>query len=696
MKKPINNRFVLPIAWVFLLTTGHAWADDEFVVVDLLVNVLKGVNMTDEKIEKAVEEANKILKQAKIKLEFDKKNNIQRNFNDQGNNNNKIENSEDDKLDKKGVEELEKKFGKGKGFKIMITDEIHGNANTTGLSPHNPDMPVTYLIPREKAGDADRGQTLAHEFAHVFTLGKKHLVDDKNNADPSDDVRADNHGHVNDKKNLMHPTTEGGTDLTEDQKAEINKTAKKRAKTKVAKLKQSTVETIPSAHNSWTHPKDAFLSPVIDLYSGTTFLEHPAAPLQTVINLGGLFPTTPVHVQYAYFFNTDNNNTTGIDGAGLFPGIDKVVFIELSGVYPFTDPSSTIQSQIIDVATDQAQPLPQAKVERIYKIMDFADGGKPKTNDIYDTIHQEIPVESLSLNVPPSQPVIQGGIQSFDFNTDQTDQRPIALSLMPDANLPAMQIDKIAGTFGDTIAVQGERFAPNSNYQLLLDDDVIDTGQVAGNGTVSTSFAFPMLPGGDYFVTVRDDTGKSDFSVFHNEQNLPPVFDVTGLANNPTVLETRLQDADSGIKRIRILRSKNLNTALPDFARGTQNPILFTAEKIDPSKYAQLSLKLIDKTGQTFISDSRLLNLTITEDKPVRSRLNALAPDQSKVRIRNGETGLKRLFVVVNGNVHIMRLSANQETVLDVKEDMLDSNTNTIKLVGRGIIGSSADVAISN
>lgn len=693
MKKRPLYPLTLPfLCSVMLVRTGQAWADEEFVVVELLVNVLKDVKMTDEQIENAVKEANKILKQANVQLEFDKKN-IQRDFNDQGNNNNKIENSEDGNLDKKGVEELEAKFGKGKGYKIVITDEIHGTTNT-GLSPHNPDLPVTYIIPREKAGDADRGQTLAHEFAHVFTLGKGHLVDDHDTPGTADDDKSDGKGHVNDKKNLMYPTTEGGTDLTDDQKDEIKKKAKKRAKTKVVKTEQ-TLETVPSTHSSWTDPLDPLKPPFIDLYCGTTFLEQPGANLQTVINLGGLFPKTPVQAQYAYFLNTDNNNGTGIIAAGLFHGIDKVVFVEPSGLFPFTDSAGSVQSRIVDVATNQMTPLPPGIVERIYKIKDAFDSGLPGAVNVYDSIHQDIPMSLL--DIPPTVSIIQGGIQTYDANTQLTEQRPIAIQVTAADDLAVVRVDLLVGTANDTLQVEGQHYTPNSAFNVLVDGAVVQSGIVAGDGTLNTSFDFPVLPGADYFITVRDDTGRSDYSVFHNNRNLRPVYDVTGVLNNPAALETRFQDSDSGLKEIEIRQAGNFQANIPVFAPGTRNPVVLTANKINPLQNARLKIKLTDMSNRTFLSDTHLLNLTVAAaDKPVSRTLTGVQQTKSKIRIHNGEPGLERLSIVVNAEVHKINLVDNQEAFFDIFPDMTIGNTNTIKIIGRGSVGSSADIAISN
>jgi hypothetical protein len=122
-----------------------------------------------------VAEANKILKQADIKIKFNKATDINRGVDDQGNNNDRIETGEDDKLDPQGVKELNEHTGDDdQGFKIYITNEIHGSPTTLGLAAHNPDVPVIYLKSGQSAEKG--GNTIAHEFSHVYTLGPNHVV----------------------------------------------------------------------------------------------------------------------------------------------------------------------------------------------------------------------------------------------------------------------------------------------------------------------------------------------------------------------------------------------------------------------------------------------------------------------------------------------------------------------------------------
>ena len=191
-----------------------------------LVNVLDGVDdMNDAEINDMFKEANKILKQADVSLDLDP--NISRDVNDEGNGDDKIQSGEDAKLDEKGQDEINKKFGNGVGLKVYITNQIHGANDTLGCAPHVTEdangnlegKPIVYIKNDPCESNEDLGNTLAHEICHVLTLGDKDLVD------INDGLKfefSDSNGHVMDTNNLMHPSgTADSNGLTSIQRTEV-------------------------------------------------------------------------------------------------------------------------------------------------------------------------------------------------------------------------------------------------------------------------------------------------------------------------------------------------------------------------------------------------------------------------------------------------------------------------------------------
>lgn len=513
---------------------AQAAPNEEFKVVQLEVNVLKGVAMNKNDIAEIVKEANKLLKQGKIRLEFNKDKDINTNFNDQGNNNDKIETGEDAKLDKKSVQELENHFGKkGKGYKVIFTNEIHGGTDL-GLSPHDPTTPVTYL--RKKGTTAKMGNTLAHEFAHVFTLGANHKLEDKNNDGDFDDPgeRADGQGHSSDKKNLMHATEEG-TKLTAAQIEELKKGADKRAKAK-KRVGDPVITPLDSKHSSWADDVADVSESHIDLFIGSLFAEGPTADLEIAINLGGLHPVgTDVNSQFEMFFNTDNNPATG-STFGSFGGIDKTLDVSLTGQFPFTPPDGTMTADLFDVGSGTSTPLTPGTVERIIKIADADPPDLPSTFDYVDSVHQSV---SLSLfgSLADEVPI---GVRATNVDTSEFDETSFVFEFNPPPG-SLLEMSPLVGNPGDTVNVVGTNLSPLSSVTVLVDDIEVLQTTADGGGSFSDSFMFPSVPlGDDYFVIASDDTGLFDFSIF----KIPPK--VGGAAEDlPQVAGAPLEASDS-------------------------------------------------------------------------------------------------------------------------------------------------------
>lgn len=387
-----------------------AKAADEYTEVPIKVNVLKGVTITDTEIENIVKEANKILKQAKVQLGFTPKKDIIKNAKDTGNDDGKIQESEEAKLDKEGAKELKNAFGAGKGIKIYFTNKIRNSDDTRGLAPHSKEKngklvadPVIYLKNLPTVSKEVKGNDLAHESAHVMTLGTNHWIDKTKNK------RADGTAHhATDSKNLMYAynpfTVDGkpvnrGTNLTDDQKKEIQAGAKRLGKTKVAKTPAQTrltiapisLATLPTLHGGFID--DLGDAPVrhLDLGSARLFAETPSSDLEISLLLGGLFPQDLWDAFYAFswYFNTDNDETTG-DIIGNAVGIDKILYTDLFDL----NPGAPFFGSLFDVHTYESTPC-SGRIERIVKLSDVLDGPIPDPTDELDGLHLTIPLDAL-------------------------------------------------------------------------------------------------------------------------------------------------------------------------------------------------------------------------------------------------------------------------------------------------------------
>ena len=450
------------------------------ITVPLLVNVQKGVTITDDQIADMVKEANKLLKQADIQIKFNKKTDIKNPYNDGVNNNDKIEKGEDKTLDPKAVKELESHTGKkGHGVKVVISNEIHGKSGTLGLAAHDPKSPVIYI----KSGQTAKkgGNTLAHEFAHIFTLGGYHKVTDTENADKS--------GHINKPNNLMHPTS-NGEKLTEDQKEELRKGAARNGNKEG--ILTYCWRSIASLFNYQSpNPEELMIGAISHLLEEGLYRQD--------FRFGGnVTQGDPVMLVAA--FDVDNNPGTGRDillpdGSTAF-GMDRTLEVIVDGD-PLAGGMAT--ANILD---EVGNPIlaPDVEYEHVPKIID--DWVDPNSYIIYDRVTVHIDQGLLPLDPVFSSAVVYSYLMSDPL---QNDKLPIIEIEMPTDPEPVVILDRYEALPGDLITVTGEHFYPNDpNVFLQFNDEEIDFYPSDASGACTAILQVPVdVVPGRHFVNMN-------------------------------------------------------------------------------------------------------------------------------------------------------------------------------------------------
>jgi hypothetical protein len=522
------------VVMVLALPAVKVRAADEFTKVPVLVNVLKGVVMSDDDIDDMIKEANKILKQAKIQLEFDKDKNVKNDVNDTGNDDGNIQSGEEAKLDEDGRKELDNKFGNGKGVKIYITNEIRDDPDRRGLAPHVKEKngklmanPAIYLK-KTTATKKSKGNDLAHECGHVFTLGKCHVID-KAAVRNADDTAHD----PSDPNNLMYPynpydkdgnSIDRGGELTDDQIEEIKKGAKRLGKTKVAKKPKKggssayVIATMQTIHGGFVDglydaiPQIAYA----DLGAGFLFAETPTSLLEISILTGGLMPVDASPTVTLYV-DSDGNTATGEQftvnaGGSVFNGIDSRIDAQIWG--------DSVFATISLVGGSGSKFLPGARLDRIAKILDSNDPCQPTVvTDYVDGIYIPVPIESLGF-MGDFVPIY---VTSDDFETSAYDEAFFVLEL--DKSSPKFQLENTLLAYGEPMDYSGSGFTPLSDVHILLDDTQLCTVQSDASGNINGSywatFAEDMATYNDFFfITARDDvSGGFDYSIIELEGN---------------------------------------------------------------------------------------------------------------------------------------------------------------------------------
>lgn len=561
----VNSAAYLLLTLAFIVFFGAvARGADEFAKVPIKVNVLKGVNITDEEIKEIVKEANKILKQAKIAFDDP---NISRNVDDEGNNDDEIQAGEDPNLDEAGQKELNDTFGEGKGIKVYITNEIYDNNNINGVAPHvkedpNGDLqgkPIIYLKNRPDDPNKKKGASLAHESCHVFTLGDKDIVDLEWEGFSPKIETSDSDGHVDDPNNLMYPyakyekdgnDVDRGTELTDWQKAEILKGAKRHAKKakiadKAPKKKDSsayTVVTLPIIHGGYVDDmgEPGLVTAYSDLGAGFLFAENPISNLEISLLLEGTFPSYDVNMVFTMYFDVDNNDLTG-DSYGSATGIDKVLTMQLSGSHP----GGPFMANLLDVATGRSIFLPFGSTQTIMKIIDKTEHPyPPEVEDYVGGLYQQVPLQLL--NITANEVPIW--VTSDNPATGDFDEAGFVWQLF-DVNEPAFQLLTTRIEPGQPLDFTGRNFTPDSDVGIFLDDNFIGSTVAQLDGTIDDSIlldsSYYVFDIDDeyydfFFVTARDAFGKSDFSIVELVPNEADIYadtvvnfkDFAVLANN--------------------------------------------------------------------------------------------------------------------------------------------------------------------
>ncbi len=169
------------------------------------------------------------------------------------------------------------------------------------------------------------------------------------------------------------------------------------------------------------------------------------------------------------------------------------------------------------------------------------------------------------------------------------------------------------------------------------------------------------------------------------------------IAGPPKQLQITAQDTGSGISTITVLTATNVTVSIPPFAVGTTSPVVVTATKINQALSSTVRLEVKDVANNVTVCDPVFTLVVREEGKPVTQTFTGLPQAESKVKIVNGDPGLAKLNITVNGKKFKEKdLADNVTQTIDVSSAMAPGNNNTITLEARGKPGGSATVVISD
>jgi len=499
-------------ASVFIIDVQDVQAED-YAQIPLVVNVLEGVDnatYTDAWIRERVREANDILHQARVQFTLTR---IERNVEDpDAIDDGRISDDGDTQLRMDGETELDNRFGNGTGYKITLVNN-YTDVNAWALSVHG--RRVSTIDVHTPAGPAvaGGGATWAHEFAHAASLSPGHATGLP--AQPNADAR----GHVADRGNLMHspPTGDNGrtnTTLTDVQRETIRRNGRGWTNSIVLNDFQGGWQPIQLASiilDGLGDTVDQYGSIVtcvtcfdhVDLYSAKLSTYDPTEYLTVLLSLNGLPPaSTDMSLVFQVTLNTDNRNDTGIT-MGAFEGVDKVVSIQLHGVYPFTS-----EAVLIDTVTGSIITLDPPEILTHYKMAEEMEGYPFEPVPLGYAIQTNVCATCLDL-LAESVPV---GFVFTDVNASVSDTSSLIFSTIAPA-LPKIQVTPLTVKPGEKLSIAGTCFTPHSNVTLALTNESMGKWATGGTGSFSAEIMAPIVPAGDYFLDAADSEGKYGYAI---------------------------------------------------------------------------------------------------------------------------------------------------------------------------------------
>jgi hypothetical protein len=480
--------------------------------IPVIINIYPGGTVD----RKAIDEANKILKQAGMKMVVVKTNWIDEDSggDDQWGGDNgggggtagdgEFTRAERDAMREYGSDELNR-LPNEKGIKISFGETPSTSSTTPGIAVHRDPT----IIVRDRGNSQDTGQTIAHEIGHVMTLGPGHKIDD--------DTNADNGGHApnqpgNDgNDNIMAPSNRRtGSHLTPDQIAEMRRRRYVHGKcatqweraypaTKDPQQYGTTTDTRGDQENSLTLYD-------LDRVYLTSLVESPAMDVQIAI-AGLISPGIDVDAQYILGFDTDANLATGVS-LGMLDGVDRLVTVVVSGNLELGPLHVT--GQVSDPVSGTVTPLdPPPTITVEFEAVDLDEPAVEMATSLLFTVPKALlnftAVEAPAIAVAgDSMGALYDLSDIFLFDSERWLDDPELTTLGTGTPVP-----------GSPYPFEVSGLEPNSQFILYLDDTPMLTETLDATGSFAGDFVFPSSLSTDefYFLTAQDSTGEFAYNI---------------------------------------------------------------------------------------------------------------------------------------------------------------------------------------
>jgi hypothetical protein len=484
----------------FLLERGSR----EFARIPLIANLYQGSGADPEHVREAVEQANRILRQARIGFELVAvREDVSAGDDGSGGGtagDGRFTSEEGRKVSLAGVNEVAGLPG-NHGFKASFAASGGGvlvGRTTPGLSWHRRGS----VICEQRASTRLSGATLAHELFHVLTLD--HPTPGSPEATPGNLMTPSNAGR-DDFVNSPDPDKGiGNVSLTPGQLAQVftdgvvPQLGKGGIWRSPAVKKQ--YETALAVDALGDHGGGPGRLDLVELQAST---DEDTKHIRFLLSLGGRLPASGDYgVFYRLLIDRDANSGTGTTLAGV-PGID----VEVQLLVRHTDAGGFELAARRPALSGELRQLlaPAPLIHPMLVRADDADLPDQVFEDVIELFVDKAVLGLAAAEVPmvlvaqASEFAAASDTLAFLFDRERWLKDPTLVLSYQFASRGAAQPFAVAGLM------------PGAAYELRFDDTVLDSGQLDGSGAASGIFTVPGgVADGLHFITVRD--GSTEFA----------------------------------------------------------------------------------------------------------------------------------------------------------------------------------------
>ena len=495
---------------------------EDFTVVPVLVNILAGAGPVGgpdpaETLRDGVEQANVILKQAKIKLvPIVKVLTAAESMAFDSNGDGRIEQlplvaDEATAAQNTGSMEVDKLPGK-KGVKLIVAREVGlqsfgGFQDQGGLSRKGERGILISMNPQGSPTDENKlGLIIAHEICHVFGFPHSDETPDATPEElaPTNLLSSDDPAVAAARLMFVMTNGVGGITLSERQigviagSKDLGAFGFKGTKKSPGRLVAQEFGILGDALGD-TLEADALDH--LDLVNARLSADSSAETIDVALDLSGLFPAAdPIDLTYRVRLDSDANPTTG--SAGFDRHLDFRVIREQTGAplrlglslslppVPFGEPLETPVLELVSLLSQTgANEVVAARLR----------ARVPKSVLALSAL--QVPVLVEAHDGPAGLSTVQDVIGPFVFERDFSE------------DLPTLELTQEFVSPGDSLPYTLAGLAPNAAFELQIDSTTVQTGQLDAAGGHFGALTWPPgLPPGFYFLTARDETGAIAFN----------------------------------------------------------------------------------------------------------------------------------------------------------------------------------------